>query len=239
MASNGTTHIRPGAWAARVMASAAMGLALLGAPAAPTACARDCPDVDVVFARGTFEPPGVGAIGQRFVDDLTARIGAKSLTAYPVNYPASTEFPTAADGVIDASNHIRGTAAGCPHTDMVLGGYSQGAAVMGYVTAAKIPDGYTPPAGISEPMPPEVARHVAAVVLLGKPSASFLASVDAPAMVIGPAYAGKTLELCAPQDPVCSSGTDNAAHTVYALNGMTGQAADFAAQHLSETNAPQ
>ena len=35
---------------------------------------RWCPDVEVVFARGTFEPPGVGATGQAFVDALRARL---------------------------------------------------------------------------------------------------------------------------------------------------------------------
>jgi cutinase len=30
-----------------------------------------------VFARGTFEAPGVGATGQAFVDALTARLNGK------------------------------------------------------------------------------------------------------------------------------------------------------------------
>src|SRR5262249_952704 len=43
--------------------------ALLGAPV-PFASAQPCPDVEVVFARGTGEPPGVGLVGQAFVDSL-------------------------------------------------------------------------------------------------------------------------------------------------------------------------
>ena len=38
---------------------------------APTAAAEACPDVQVVFARGTFEPAGVGVTGQAFVDCTT------------------------------------------------------------------------------------------------------------------------------------------------------------------------
>ncbi|PQM45797.1 putative cutinase [Mycobacterium talmoniae] len=217
--------------AARVLGVAVVTVAaLLCAPVA--ASAAGCPDVEVVFARGTFEPPGVGATGQQFIDALGSQIGGRSLDVYPVNYPASTDFPTAADGVIDASNHVRATAANCPTTKMVLGGYSQGAAVIGYVTAAKVPSGYTLPAGLAGPMPLDVANHVAAVALLGKPSNAFLESVDAPPIVIGPRYAGKTIDLCADGDPVCSTGNDNGAHTLYASNGMAAQAAGFAAHHL-------
>jgi cutinase len=37
----------------------------------PSATAEPCsPDVEVVFARGTGEPAGVGGVGQAFVDAL-------------------------------------------------------------------------------------------------------------------------------------------------------------------------
>lgn len=38
------------------------------------ATARPCPDVEVVFARGTNEPPGVGGVGQAFVDSLRPKL---------------------------------------------------------------------------------------------------------------------------------------------------------------------
>ena len=206
-----------------------------GAPAAaPTASAAPCPDVEVVFARGTFEDPGVGGVGQRFVDALRARVGDKALAVYPVDYPASTDFPTAADGVIDASNHITATAAHCPDTKMVLGGFSQGAAVAGYATADAIPAGFTPPAGITGPMPAEVADHVAAVTLFGEPSQEFLDGIAAPPIVIGARYAPKTIKMCIPSDPICSpTGADGAAHGQYGANGMTTRAAEFAAGRLN------
>lgn len=221
------------AQATRVLATVAVTVSALCLPIGhPAASAKGCPDVEVVFARGTTEPPGIGGFGQQFVDSLRSRAEGKSLDVYAVNYPASTDFPTAADGVVDASTHIRDTSATCPNTKMVLGGYSQGAAVIGYVTAPAIPAGFTAPGGITGPMPPEVANHVAAVALLGKPSSEFLNAIGAPPIVIGPRYAGKTIDLCAAGDPICSAGETNAAHLAYGVNGMTSQAADFAAQRL-------
>jgi cutinase len=209
----------------------------------PSASAAPCSDVEVIFARGTFEPPGVGDIGQAFVDALRAQLGDKSVDVYPVNYPASLDFSTAAAGVIDASNRIRDIATSCPKTKMVLGGYSQGAAVMAYTTEDSIPPGYTLPPGITGPMAPEVANHVAAVALFGKPSSGFLQQIytGAPPISVGHLYSGKTTDICIPNDPVCSpTGGDNAAHTLYAVNGLTGQAADYAASRLNSSGgAPQ
>jgi cutinase len=201
----------------------------------PSASAAPCPDVEVVFARGTFEPPGVGGTGQAFVDALRAKVGGKSLDVYPVNYPASLDFSTAADGFIDASNKIRDVAATCPNTKLVLGGYSQGAAVMAYTTEDAVPSGYAMPAGIG-PMPPEVANHVAAVALFGKPSSGFLQMIytGAPPITVGHLYTEKTTDLCIPEDSVCApGGNDSAAHNLYPENGMADQAADFAARRLS------
>jgi len=222
--------------AAVVTASVLLGLAI----GMPSASAAPCPDVEVLFARGTFEPPGVGETGQAFVDALRAQLGDKSVDVYPVNYPASLDFSTAAAGVIDASNKVRDMAASCPKTKMVLGGYSQGAAVMAYTTEDSIPPGYTLPAGITGPMAPEVASHVAAVALFGKPSSGFLQQIytGAPPITVGHLYSGKTTDLCIPTDPICSvGGTDNGAHTLYAVNGLTGQAADFAARRLTSSGA--
>jgi cutinase len=204
--------------------------AILGIFAPPTS-ADPCPDVEAVFARGTSEPPGVGGTGQAFVDSLRPKIGGKSLGVYPVNYPASTDFPTALDGIKDAGTHVESMAANCPKTRMVLGGFSQGAAVMGLVTSAAIPDGVDA-ADVPKPMPPDVADHVAAVTLFGTPSNRFMDMVGAPPILIGPLYQPKTIELCAADDPVCSTGGDWAAHNAYADDGMVEQGANFAASHL-------
>ncbi|MDT5092884.1 MAG: cutinase, partial [Mycobacterium sp.] len=133
---------------------------------APRASAEPCPDVEVVFARGTGEPPGVGGVGQAFVDALRARAGARPVSVYPVNYDASADFSdpfqfalTVIDGIRDASSHIESTSSTCPRTRIVLGGFSQGAAVAGFVTSAAVPPG-VPPEAVPAPMPPEVAKHV-------------------------------------------------------------------------------
>jgi cutinase len=205
----------------------------------PSAAAAGCPDVEVVFARGTTEPPGVGGIGQAFVDSLQSQLGPKSMWTYAVNYPASTDFPTAAQGVNDASARVREMAAKCPTTKMVLGGYSQGAAVIGYITAAEIPAGYVLPPGITGPMPPDVANNVAAVALFGEPSSRFLNRIDAPPINIGPLYAAKTIDQCISDDPVCTNdGSNIGAHMQYVENGMVDQAAVYAAQRVSVPAAP-
>ncbi|MCV7031112.1 cutinase family protein [Mycobacterium sherrisii] len=204
---------------------------------AARANAEPCPDVDVVFARGTSEPPGVGGIGSGFVDALRGQLAGRSVAVYPVNYPASSDFgnpdfpATFIDGIRDASSHLETMAANCPHTREVLGGFSQGAAVAGFVTSAAVPKGISP-AAVPKPMPPDVASHVAAVVLFGTPSDQFLEHYGAPAIAIGPAYQAKTLRLCAPGDPICGGGNDGAAHASYVVNGMAGQAANFTVSHL-------
>ncbi|OBF11986.1 cutinase [Mycobacterium sp. ACS4331] len=212
-------------------------LSIAGIPALviPAAHAEPCPDVQVVFARGTFEPVGVGETGQSFVDALRARTQGRSVDVYAVNYPASLDFATAADGVIDASNKVRDVATRCPDTEVVIGGYSQGAAVAAYITADSVPAGFVLPPGLTGPMPASVSDHVAAVALFGKPSSGFLQMIytGAPPITVGSHYVDKTLDLCIPTDPVCSpTGGDNATHTFYAHNGMTDQAADFAAGRL-------
>jgi cutinase len=208
---------------------------------APTAFADPCPDVEVVFARGTGEPPGVGGIGQAFVDAVRAKAGAKSVGVYPVNYSASADFSdniqfalTVIDGIRDATGHIESMASGCPNTRIVLGGFSQGAAVAGFTTSADVPPGI-PAAFVPPPMPPDVANHVAAVALFGKPSNQFLSDAGAPVITIGPLYVPKTIDLCAPGDTICNGappGPPTAAHGSYGANGMVAQAAGFAASRF-------
>jgi cutinase len=202
-----------------------------------TALAQPCPDVEVVFARGTTEEPGAGPTGDAFVNALRSRIGAKTLELYPVDYPATTDFPRALDGVRDASARVESMAANCPNTNIVLGGFSQGAAVAGYVTADVIPDGA--PEGTPNPMPDDVAKRVVAVTLFGKPNDRFMRAINQPDVEVGPLYADKTVELCVDDDFVCSSGRDFNAHTQYVETGMVDRAAIFAAGKVLTAVPPE
>lgn len=182
----------------------------------PSAAAAPCPDVEIVFARGTTEPPGVGGIGQAFVESLRSRLGERSVGVYAVNYPASRNFGSSTPaGRDDLSGHVQSMAATCPDTRMVLGGYSQGAAVVDLATAA---------------MPPAVADNVAAAAIFGGPRSSFADSLSpGPLPGVGPLYAGKTVEMCVPNDPICfEGGRDWGAHGAYVRTGMVDQAASFA-----------
>ncbi|KAA0102359.1 cutinase family protein [Mycolicibacterium sp. P1-18] len=192
----------------------------------PSASNPGCSDVDLVFARGTGEPAGLGFVGDAFADSLRNKLGNKSMNVYAVQYPATIDFPRAVDGINDAAAHIQATVANCPKTKIVLGGFSQGAAVAGFVTADVVPPGAAD-SGVTGPLPPTVADHVAAVALFGKPSPRFMSFVNQPDIVIGPKYAGKTLDSCVPGDPICSDGGDFSLHNQYVGDGRVDQAADY------------
>lgn len=212
-------------------ASAVAACGLLGEPV-PPASAASCPAAQVVFARGTGEPPGIGPVGESFVNQLRSRVGAQPLGVYAVNYPATDQWDTGIDGVRDAGAHVVSMSKDCPKTKMVLSGYSQGAAVMGFVTSPVVPDGVDP-ATVPKPLAPDVAEHVSSVVLFGLPNERAMSFLGEPPVTIGPLYQPKTLKLCADNDPVCSDGLDFAMHNVSAYeDGMVTRGADFAARHL-------
>lgn len=211
-----------------VGAAVVAALALLNAAVSiPSTLADVCPDIEVIFARGTDEPPGVGGVGEAFVDSLRSQVGGRFVGVYPVNYPAGLDFSSsAAAGVNDASAHVQYMAANCPNTRMVLGGYSQGAVVIDVITAAGVP---LPYGLVPAPMPPMVADHVAAVAVFGNPSDK---GPGGPLTAISPLYGAKAIDLCMPSDPICSDGADSLAHTQYVQSGMARQAASFAASRL-------
>jgi len=183
------------------------------------AAAGPCADVEVVFARGTTEPPGVGSVGQAFVDSLRSNVPGRSVGVYGVNYPATYDFGRSSfAGAGDARAHVQSVVASCPNTRMVLGGYSQGAGVIDLTT---------------EQLPPEVANHVAAVAVFGNPESTFARRLGGGGLpTISPLYRPKTIDLCVPDDPICSEGRNWNAHGLYVQSGMTNQAAAFAAGRL-------
>ena len=208
---------------AAVVTTCAMLDAAVSIPSA--AAAAPCPNVEVVFARGTNDSPGVGWVGQEFIDSLRPQLGGRSVGVYPVNYLATEDLvPSANAGASDANAHVQSMAANCPNTKLVLGGYSQGAMVIDLITAAQAPGGFIP-----APMPPKVADHVAAVAVFGNP---WVRSLGAPLTAISPLYGAKAIDLCNRGDPICSNGKDMSAHIGYVQSGMVNQAATFAASRL-------
>ena len=156
------------------------------------ATAAGCPDAEVIFARGRFEPPGIGRIGQAFVDALRADT-AKSIGVYGVNYIADWDI---VPGANDMSRHMQYMATNCPNTRLVPGGYSLGAAVVDVVLSVTESQ-----FGYNSPLPASVAPHVAAVVLFGNGTRSIFGPVSASN---NPLYGPKTLDQCNVDDPICN-----------------------------------
>jgi cutinase len=189
----------------------------------PTASAA-CPDAEVDFARGREEAPGVGAIGQAFINSLQKKTHM-AIGSYGVNYPADVSVTK---GSNDMSAHAQSMAASCPNTKLVLGGYSLGAAAADVVVAMNQPGfGYT------DPLPPAVDRHVAAVALFGNATQRVVGDIPGPS----PAFAGKIIDLCAPGDPICTGGVQDLhwhshLQPSYIDSGLVDQAANFVAGKL-------
>ena len=213
----------------RLAAAAAATLTAAAAALAPAtgglsiASAQACSDVMVVFARGTGEPPGIGRVGQALVDALRPQLGARTLATYGVNYPASYDFALASDGAGDASAFITGTAQSCPSTRIVLGGFSQGAAVVDMLSGI-------PPLGnrlgaIGPALSASVSPNVAAVAVFGNPATKFGNPITS-----APIFGGRAIDLCKDGDPICSNGRNPFAHSDYVQAGLAAQAADFVAR---------
>lgn len=201
---------------------------VLPAGISPAAHAATCPEVQFVFARGTSEPAGLGRVGAALSNQLAAQMGSRSYGVYAVNYPATYDFLAAADGAVDATNHIATMAQNCPSTRFVLGGYSQGAAVVDMLMGIPPLGTKVGDVGLAPPLPYSLADRVAAVAVFGNPARKFGNPVTA---AVAP-FAGKGIDLCADGDPICSPGRNPFAHTTYEKTDMVSQAAGFVAAML-------
>ena len=207
-----------------VVAVAASVATLTSGPA-PTAGAGGCPDVELVFARGTAEPPGLGAVGGALFAALQPALGSRSVEAYAVNYPASYNFLTTADAANDARDHIAAMADQCPATRLVLGGFSQGAAAVSMLAGVPPLGDRIGNFGSAPPLDPGLAGKVAAVAVFGNPGIRFGTPLSSTGL-----FAGRAIDLCSPGDPVCTvGGRDRDAHSDYESPPYPGQAAGFVA----------
>ena len=212
---------------AAVFAAVAVPMVATMAPTVPTAAAQPCPDVEVVFARGTSEAPGVGRVGQAFANSMSAQLGGLTVGTYGVNYPASYDFLNTAAGATDATNRIAAMAEQCPGTRIVLGGYSQGAAVVDMLAGVPPLGNKVGNIGSAPPLPGSLNSNVVAVAVFGNPATKFGNPVSATG-----SFAGKAIDLCAAGDPICSDGRNPFAHTNYESSPFINQAAGFAAGRI-------
>ncbi|MGF2943985.1 cutinase family protein [Mycobacterium sp. Lab-001] len=199
------------------------GAALTGP--APSARADGCADVQLIFARGTAEPPGLGAEGEALLAALRPALGSRSVDSYAVNYPASYNFLTTADGANDARDHIAEMTERCPSTKLALGGFSQGASVVSMLAGVPPVGPTIGNVGSAPALDPDLAAKVRAVAVFGNPGNRF----DTPLSTTGE-FAGRTIDLCSAGDPVCVvGGRDRDAHHDYAAPPYPGEAATFIA----------
>lgn len=198
----------------------------------PTANAAGCPDVDVSFARGTNDSPGLGDVGQAFTDELTGRLAGKAVDVYAVNYPASFDWVRAGDGANDMSYHVQEVARNCPNTQFVLGGFSQGAAVVD-VLFGKNGTGLT----FNNPLPADLEKRVAAIVLIGNPKNWQVAGMNLD-LTIRDDQRSKIIDICNPGDGICDpNGGGLGPHMQYKSDGSADKAADFVVNRLAAVAA--
>lgn len=198
--------------------------------AAPVASATDCPHAEVIFARGTSEPPGIGRVGEAFVASLRGQTGM-NIGVYAVDYAASRLQLHSGDGAKDVISHVKSMASACPDTGLVLGGYSQGADVIDIVSGVPI-------GGISwgDALPAQYADNIVAVAVFGNVANRTGGSLATQSSLLG----SKAIDLCNPTDPICHPGPGNEwpGHTEGYIPTYTNQAAGFVAAKLQAASQP-
>ena len=196
-----------------------------GTRAGGAAAAADgaCSDVELVFARGTGEPQGLGIVGRPLAQALAAELPGKKVGSFAVVYAAASNQSSAGPGATNMSQHIVSVAKSCTNTEFVIGGYSQGASV------TDIAMGIRGAGTRGEAIPADLAGRVSAVVVFGNPLGLQRRTIANSSAVFGP----KAKEFCNTGDPVCGGGRNFAAHLAYPRNGSVQQAAKFAAGKIN------
>ncbi|QUQ67137.1 cutinase family protein [Kutzneria sp. CA-103260] len=195
------------------------------APAAPAAPVASCAAVDVVVARGTWEPGALGwIVGGPAFSALHHKLPSTSLSSYPVNYPANLNQPKSVQqGNRDLVEHVTNQAHACPHQRFILVGYSQGANVVDNSLGISS-DGALVGGPIVATIPASIEPRIAAVLLFGNP-------IHAHGKSITGTYYTRTKEYCAHRDLICTKGIDPFPHFSYGLLYVK-DAAAFAASKL-------
>ena len=167
-------------------------------------------------------------MGAAFVEALIPRLNGRTIETFAVNYPADFDFLEAAEGADAAAEQIAAVASRCQNAKIVLGGYSQGAAVVDMLARVHPLGGVIGDLGSAPPLAPPFADAVTAVAVFGNPATKF----GTPLAQNGE-FAGKSIDLCIAQDPICSpNGEDMAAHSYYVLSPYPDDSAGFVAERL-------
>ncbi|GAA5170587.1 MULTISPECIES: cutinase family protein [Amycolatopsis] len=207
------------------LAAATFALTAAALPAAAADAKATCSSLEVVFARGSGEVPGLGVVGTPLVSAVKSAVGSSSVSSYAVNYAASYDQTSAGPGATDMSNHIKTTAAQCPDTKFAIGGYSQGASV------TDIAIGIRTYLGTGQTIPTDLASRVVAVVAFGNPLGLYGQTIK----TASPTYGPKSLEFCNRGDTVCGgTGTGPGyGHLSYPNDGSVNTAAAFIAKQYN------
>jgi cutinase len=116
----------------------------------------------------------------------------------------------------------------CPNTREVLGGFSQGAAVVAMLAGVPPLGNTVGLIGSAPPLAPPLAGRVAAAAVFGNPSARF----GTPLSTTG-SFADRAIDLCNVDDPICSpGGRSREAHNGYEFPPYSEDAAGFVAGRL-------
>lgn len=208
-----------------VVAVALTATGLTGAALAASPATAACSDVQVVFARGSGEAPGLGILGRPLVSAVQRQLPGLTVDAYAVDYAANVSQTSAGPGATDLTDHIRQVAAACPDTEFIVGGYSQGASV------TDIAIGIRTTLGRGAIIPENLAPRIKAVTVFGNPLRLSRQTINSASPLYGP----KAIDICATGDPVCGNGANAAAHLRYAFDGSVTRAAQFAANLVETT----
>lgn len=201
-----------------VLAVAATTGSVAFAPSAVADPAETCADVQIVFARGSGEIPGLGIVGGPFSTRLTAALPGQTVETYAVNYGANWNQRTAPEGAADITRKVVEVAARCLDTVFVLGGYSQGASAT--AIALGVPTSF----GVGDVIPEQLASRVAAVVTFGDPLGLREETIEAQSIL----YGDRARTYCTVGDPVCGGGLNLLAHLAYPVNSTVPDAVTFA-----------
>ncbi|KAL1881188.1 hypothetical protein Daus18300_001039 [Diaporthe australafricana] len=181
-----------------------------------------CPDMAVLFARGTAELGNVGLYtGPSFFTALRNYInGTSTMAVQGVPYPASIPGFIAGGSPLGSgvmASLANKTASACPNTKIIMAGYSQGAQVVhnAMEKVAAMSNATTAPGNV------DVAARVSSVVLFGDPrNGTAVAGVDQ----------ARVLSLCNAQDDICAKGGDVITLDHLTYNRNAPQAAMFVMQ---------